>query len=219
MNIISKTLESIFRRLRSKYLSLFGPIVRKICPPRVPSLNHKNPVLVHLGCGELNDKRFVNIDARPFPHVHYVTKDLSLKEFSPSSVDLIYCCHVLEHISHGAVSSLLADWCGRLKSGGVLRISVPDFDSIIAIYNAKGKKIRPILPALMGGQDYPTNYHYNAFNKNFLTELFGEAGFSSVRVWDPKNAEFHGFDDWAGRELKFEDGSSFPISLNLEGVK
>jgi hypothetical protein len=63
-------------------------------------------------------------------------------------------------------------------SGGVLRLSVPDFDKLIDVYNASGKSMESITNRLMGGQDHQYNIHYSVFNYRRLSDLhFNNARF------------------------------------------
>ena len=48
--------------------------------------------------------------------------------------------------------------------------------------------------------------------------MLQDAGFSKVVSWDPDNCRYHDFKDRASRKLNVE-GSEYPISLNLEGIK
>jgi hypothetical protein len=105
-----------------------------------------------------------------------------------------------------------------LKPGGILRIAVPDFDLIVRLYSASGRDLKVVAPALMGGQDYPYNFHYSVFNATFLTDLLQRGGFKVVRPWDPASASYHGFKDWSSGVVPWS-GGEYPISLNLEGVK
>jgi len=105
-----------------------------------------------------------------------------------------------------------------LKDGGVLRISIPDFDKVIEVYNASGKDINAISKQLMGGQDHEYNVHYSVFNHRHLSELLKEVGFNKIVSWNPDNCQYHNFKDRASCELKV-NGKEHMISLNLEAVK
>jgi predicted SAM-dependent methyltransferase len=176
-------------------------------------------VLLHIGCGEINAPGFINIDARPYPHVHIVAKNLYRLTMIPDeAADLVYMCHVLEHVSHRAVMETLREMCRVLKRGGVLRISVPDLDHMIALYRTSGNEVAAIEQPLMGGQDYPFNFHHAVFNRAHLQRLLLASGFDLVRAWDPHHCEFHDFDDWASRSVTW-NGKEYPISLNVEAVK
>ena len=187
---------------------------RALHKPHLPK-NPDGKILIHLGCGDQNDSRFINIDVIPFTHVHFVHDVTRLPMFQNNVADLIYGSHVLEHVSYKYSLEAVQEWFRVLKPGGVLRISLPDFDKILKIYEAENHSIPMIEGPLMGGQNYPYNFHYGVFNKTFLSDLFKKAGFSEVREWDPKTAQYHTFDDWAGRLLY----SKYPLSLNLEAIK
>ncbi len=175
--------------------------------------------LLHIGCGQVNSPGYINIDARKFPHVHVVTKKItSLPLFPSDQADLIYMCHVLEHVTRMQVRAVLGEMRRILRPGGVLRISVPDFDRIIEIYSATDRSIDAIQGPLMGGQDYDYNFHHLAFNVRHLSDLLLSSGYREVRAWDPDNCQYHDFQDWASMRHEY-GGRKFPISLNLEAVK
>jgi predicted SAM-dependent methyltransferase len=193
-------------------------IRRRFVKPALPK-NKDGKILLHIGCGRKNSPEFINIDAQPFAHVHIVTDDISsLADFSTGTVDLVYMCHILEHIKRNELKNVLSEMKRVLKDGGILRISVPDFDRLIDVYNASGRDINAISHQLMGGQDQQYNIHYSVFNHRRLSELLKEVGFRKVVSWNPDNCQYHNFKDRASRKIKV-NGREYFISLNLEAVK
>ncbi len=191
---------------------------RRLVKPSLPK-NRDGKVLVHIGCGRKNSPEFINIDARPFAHVHIVTDDItSLTDFSNATVDLVYMCHILEHIKRNDLKDVLLEMKRVLKDGGILRLSVPDFDKLIDVYNDSGKDINAISHQLMGGQDDEYNIHYSVFDYQYLSGLLKEVGFHDVVSWDPDNCQYHNFKDRASRKINV-NGKEHMISLNLEAVK
>ena len=79
--------------LRGKY----SMVKRSFVKPELPE-NENGKVLLHLGCGEICSPEFINIDTRPFSHVHHVRDITNLSIFDDSCANLIYACMVLEHI-------------------------------------------------------------------------------------------------------------------------
>jgi len=180
--------------------------------------NVDGSINLHLGCGSIDHPAFINIDGIPAPHIHYIRRIDKLSPFRDDSVDLIYACHCLEHFSHGQVHKILKEWHRVLKTGGVLRLSVPDFNLLTDLYLATDRNIDSVLMSTMGGQDYKYNFHKTIFNEASLSSLLINAGFTKVQNWLPGSSELTTFDDWSGRVLVFED-QTFPVSLNLEAVK
>lgn len=175
--------------------------------------------MLHIGCGDINAAGYINIDARPQPHVHIVTTTLfKLAMIPPDIADLIYMSHVLEHVCHRDVVATLREMHRILKPKGILRVSVPDFEKIIEIYQSNGNELTPIEQALMGGQDYTFNFHYAVFNDAHLRKKFIASGFREARAWNPETCQNHDFEDWASRHIEYQ-GRHFAISLNIEAIK
>jgi predicted SAM-dependent methyltransferase len=197
---------------------LIGRLLHPIFRSSLPKLPN-DELRLHLGCGKVNHPGFVNIDAIPRRHVHYVQRVDRLKRFRDGSVDLVYACHVLEHFSHLKVPSVLQEWARVLKPGGRLCLSVPDFDRLLDIYRDAGGNVDAILNPLMGGQEYAYNYHRVIFTQAYLGKLLLAAGFSRVYMWEPDDGGVaHDIHDWSRRPLVV-NGKPHPVSLNLEAEK
>lgn len=203
-------------RLRFAIRSLASLVMRSVRKPRLPDFDREG-LKLHLGCGGVDLPGFVNVDVSPAPHVHYVRRIERLSLFADDTVDLIYACHVLEHFPHASVVGVLTEWYRVLKPGGVLRLSVPDFDKLLAIYNQCGKDLGPIIGMLFGAQDDPYNFHGTSFTRTSLESAIKEAGFSAVRPWSPEVGA-SAVEDWSTARIEVS-GRSFELSLNLEGVK
>lgn len=89
---------------------------------------------LHLGCGKRNFPGFTNVDLADYAHIHHKRSVEDLSPFGDSSVDLIYASHVLEYFSLVQVPEVLAEWRRVLKSGGVLKLAVPDFENLTRAY-------------------------------------------------------------------------------------
>lgn len=203
--------------IRLPVRTIYGKLSRYIFPLPHPGIE-SGRVYLHLGSGAVNHPSFINVDALPAPHIHYLRPIDNLSLFRDASVDLIYACHCLEHFSHLQVSRVLSEWYRVLKNGGLLRLSVPDFDLLLEIYNETGGDIDSILGVLMGGQDYKYNFHMTAFNRRSLAALLTKTGFGQPQEWRPGSSELTTFQDFSDYKLQI-NGKSYPISLNLEAVK
>jgi ubiquinone/menaquinone biosynthesis C-methylase UbiE len=111
--------------------------------------------------------------------------------YKDNSVDLIYACHVLEHIRWYNTVDALKDAYRALKPGGQLEIHVPDFDIIaeghknqkpmdkLRRYNDEGDYMLWINSILFcwGEVDY---LHKACFNQYHLTNCLNKAGFTNL---------------------------------------
>lgn len=209
-----RLLQRVKRRLRRE----LGFVGRRLANPPLPRRGD-GPMLVHIGCGDIDSPEFVNVDAQPYPHVHYVRNDITdLSMFAGESVDLIYMCHVLEHVHRTEIDGVLAEFRRVLKPGGVLRISVPDFDRLVAMYQDIGCDPDGIIAPLLGSHANEYDVHYWIFTERSLGEILLKANFSAVRSWDPLRCDHHAFEDWANRNVE-RDGKQYVVSLNLEAIR
>jgi predicted SAM-dependent methyltransferase len=203
----------IVRGLRRRFRDLYAVrwLKWRARRPRVPV---GSAVRLHLGCGTVDLPGFINIDAAPHPHVHFLRNVAGEGLWPANSADLIYASHVLEHVPWARIPTVLGRWRDILKPGGVLRLSVPDFDALLEYYR-ETQDLAWITPPLMGGQFDAHDYHHAVFTRVSLESQLRAAGFSEVRAWepDPKDAR-----DWSMCKLRIRDRERY-ISVNLEAVK
>jgi predicted SAM-dependent methyltransferase len=186
--------------------------------PAAPKKTPDGRILLNLGCGYTTHPAFTNVDALAAWHVHYIRPVNDLRPFADGSVDLVYVSHCLEHFSHRKVGSVLMEWHRVLKPGGVLRLGVPDFDALLEVYEASGRDMDSIQGYLMGGQDYPLNFHQVSFNRSSLTRLLLNVGFQEVRPWLRDVDELTSLPDCTALTVKVGD-RVIGVSLNLEAIK
>lgn len=176
-------------------------------------------VKLHLGCGTKRLEGYVNVDIMSNECVDLVQNIATLDSFADGSVDEIYACHVLEHFKRNEYLLVLKEWSRVLKKGGVLRIAVPDFDSVIQEYN-QSKNLKQLHGLLYGGQDYDYNFHYLAYNFEFLSESLKEVGIENVERYDWKEFLPEGFDDFSRAYIPHMDFLKGRLmSLNVVGTK
>jgi predicted SAM-dependent methyltransferase len=174
---------------------------------------------LHLGCGSKFILGYTHIDIIPYEHIDHVSSIDNLSFIQNDSVEVIYNCHVLEHFKRKQTKSVLTEWFRILKPGGVLRISVPDFESICKVYQ-ETKDLNLVIGPLFGGQTYLYNIHYNMFDFRSLNKLLTDIGFNDVKRYDPFSTEHAYVDDYSRAyipHMDFENGTC--ISLNIEATK
>ena len=178
----------------------------------------KRPRKLHIGAGRVHLPGFVNIDLFDnFQQDMYA--DLTRLPWDEGSFNLIYASHVLEHVHRKMVSVTLHHWYSMLKKGGVLRLAVPDFDAVVEHYR-ETRDIEEVMGLLYGGQTYPRNNHFIAFNHDSLSAYLKRAGFKIVRPWNWRKTEHSEHDDYSQCYLPHLDKANGRLmSLNLEATK
>lgn len=174
---------------------------------------------LHLGCGKRYIPGYIHIDALDFDHVDHVASIDNLSFIPDESVEVIYNCHVLEHFKRRDTKKVLSEWNRVLKPGGVLRVSVPDFESLSNVYQSY-KNLDLVVGALFGRQDYLYNMHYNVFDFSSLERNLTDAGFKNVRRYDWRETDHSDVDDYSQAYIPHMDKENgVLISLNVEASK
>lgn len=184
-----------------------------------------SPIKLHLGCGEKFISGFVHIDQFRFDHVDYVTNVSDLSMFSEESVDLIYASHVLEYFHRDRAKHVLGEWYRVLKKGGMLRVAVPDFESIVKVYlKFQDLDHRGILGPLYGkwpGKNLQNIiYHRTVYDFSSLRLVLEKENFKNISRYDWRNTEHADVDDYSQAYIPHMDKENgILISLNVEADK
>lgn len=174
---------------------------------------------LHLGCGKRYIPGFIHIDLADYPHIDHRTDVSDLSMFEDNSIELIYVCHVLEHFKRNEIEGVLSEWYRVLRPEGVLRLSVPDFEAIVAVYE-KYRDIECVLGLLYGGQDYDCNFHHIAFDFKYMENLLRKVGFKSVHRYDWRETIHRNYDDFSQAYIPHMDKDhGLLVSLNVECEK
>ena len=174
---------------------------------------------LHLGCGKKYLPNFIHIDIIDYDHIDYVSDISNLNFMKSNSVEEIYACHVLEHLKRNQIETTLTEWYRVLSSNGVLRISVPNFESIVEYYR-EAKDLSKLQGLLYGGQTYDYNFHHIAFDLKLLSFFLEAAGYRNIEHYNWKDFLPEDYDDYSRAYLPhmdFENGKL--MSLNIKCIK
>lgn len=181
---------------------------------------------IHLGCGKRFLKGYVHIDLADYPHIEYKHNINTLPMLENDSVDLIYASHVLEYFDRYEVLEVLKEWKRVLKPGGILRLAVPDFESLIEVYS-KTKELKNIIGPIFGRWQIPgcetVIYHKTVYDFNDLKNILLKCGFADAKYWVWEKVftgENASFDDYSQAYYPHMDKKKGKlISLNIEAIK
>lgn len=189
-----------------------------------------NKINLHLGCGNKSIDGFINIDALKTDETDLVLdlKDIT-KYFSNNSVDYIYACHIIEHLSRHTYQDVLKNLYYILKPGGLIRISVPDFEALAGYY-IETKNLNEIRGTLFGGQKDEFDYHKWTWDFDSLQAELSSVGFNNIKRYDPHTTSHANIRDWSidyvprhdlnGNRLTDEVWFTGKlVSLNIEAAK
>jgi predicted SAM-dependent methyltransferase len=176
---------------------------------------------LHLGCGKKFIKGFKHVDLLDFGHIDYRTSVDDLNFAKDNSVDMIYAAHVLEHFGRFEYKDVLKEWFRVLKPNGILRVSVPSFDSVVEYYKNHDDNLELLLGLVVGGQKIGQyDYHKMIFDKKFLTKELKDVGFNDVSEYDWRFTECADIDDFSQAYLPHMDKENgLLMSLNVEAIK
>lgn len=98
-----------------------------------------------------------------------------------SCADFVYSSHFLEHLKRKDAERLLCESLRVLKSGGTLRIVVPDLEYAVLLYSS-GKK-ETMLTQYFFVEDDDSRYaqHKYMYDFHLLKEVLEKVGFKKVR--------------------------------------
>jgi len=117
--------------------------------------------------------------------------------FKNNSVDVIYSCHMIEHLDRDEVGLFLNEAFRVLKSGGIIRLVVPDLRKEIIDYLNHGDADKFISQSLMA-QNNPKTFlqklrlllfgfrnHLWLYDSNSLKRLILSHGFGNIKILNP----------------------------------
>lgn len=141
------------------------------------------PLRLHVG-GQLAHPDWKIFDVRPGSHVDFVGDCTDLSRFEAESVAEIYASHVLEHLSYiEELPRTLREFRRVLAPGGTLRASVPDLDTLCALFADPALSFEErvhVMRMIFGGQTNPADFHKVGLNEEFLRDFLQAAGFVDV---------------------------------------
>lgn len=181
---------------------------------------------LHIGCGKRFIPGFVHIDIDAHPHLDYVHDIRTLPMIKNNSVELIYFCHGIEYFDRAEVKDVLLEWRRVLKSRGILRLSMPDFEALVRVY-LKYKDLDKIIGPLYGKWNIVTKrgekntiYHKTVYDFKSVQRVLRQAGFKQVKRYDWRKTEHAQYDDYSQAYVPHMDKEKgILISLNVEATR
>lgn len=151
------------------------------------SPNHSSSVQrLHLGCGSVTPKGWVNSDLHPAPGVDLVADLLKGIPVPDASFDHVVSIHVLCELGVWDQVPVLKEVHRVLKPGGVLRLSLPDLDINIQEYQKRNQSYFQLYQWDSVAGNFITQILWHStihcfYTKEFIEELLKKAGYREIR--------------------------------------
>jgi predicted SAM-dependent methyltransferase len=152
--------------------------------------NGKNPLNLHLGCGETHFNGYINIDFPPSEHTVQITSkadvyaDLNKLSFPQETVSEIRSHHVFEHFNRSKAMALLCKWHQWLKVGGTLVIETPDFGASLNLLQNPSLSFaqkQVVMRHVFGSHEADWAIHCDGWYKEKYEHILKYLGFENIR--------------------------------------
>ena len=175
---------------------------------------------LHLGCGNRIIPGFTNVDNAHYKHIHYKKDVKSLSFIESNSVEYIYASHVLEYFDFEESIIVLKEWKRVMKKKAKIRISVPNFDSLLAIYK-KTKNIDKIIGPLFGKMKSNNKfiYHKCVFSEKKLFSILKKLNFNNIKLYNLDSTFHSNYDDHSNAFYPHMNNKGIKVSINVEASK
>ena len=127
---------------------------------------------VNVGCGYRPTPGWVNIELKSTAETYFWDCRRHLP-FSDARVTAIYCEHVFEHFHPDTEATFFLRECLRcLRSGGVLRIVVPDAGAYLHAYSQSWEQLAALSSLEQTREGWrETRYNYKGLNNVYRTHM------------------------------------------------
>jgi predicted SAM-dependent methyltransferase len=140
--------------------------------------------------------------------------------FKNNSIDEIYSCHSFEYFDVVEAPKVLKEWNRVLRPNGILRTSIPDFDSLLEIYKISGQ-LKDITGPLFGRwvNDNLKDpiFHKIVYNQKTFNSILKESGFGESEKYSAQNfieSIDLKYDDYSLAFYPHMDRNGIQVSLN-----
>lgn len=180
-----------------------------------------NEVCIHLACGKRHIPGWIHVDVDDYPHIDHRHSIDKLPMFANESADLIYASHVIAYWDRFDVQDVFREWLRVLKPGGTLRLSTPDFEKVIEVYQKEHDLT--LMYGFIHGRYETDNgviYYRMIYDYATLEKALRDAGFTSVCRYDWRETIHKDYDDYSQSYLPHMDKENgVMMSLNVEATK
>ncbi len=186
----------------------------------IPKRNDTD-IKLHLGCGHRFLPGYVHVDMATGDNIDFCHDIKSLPMFSDNSAEIIYSCGSIAYFDREEITDVLHEWKRILRPDGLLYLSVPNFDSIIEVYNKnKCLEDRGVLGPIFGkiSIEGKTIYQKTVYNFESIKQVLGKTGFGYIEMYKWQDFLPKDYDDYSKAYIPHMDENGIQLSINVRAV-
>jgi SAM-dependent methyltransferase len=159
--------------------------------------------------GVIGPERYAAYRSGAFRRLSYLDVTRPFR-FDDDTFEAVYASHLLEHLDPGVAERCLKEIRRVLRSGGVLRLAVPDLDEVVAQYDPSDPDgfLAGLYEAHSGRRSH-SSLHRWMYNARSLEALLQRVGFREI-----ERCQYH-----QGRCPDVAQIETRQWSLFMEGIK
>jgi hypothetical protein len=153
------------------------------------SLRPRSGARLHLGCGDVHLRGYLNVDFPPELGVASGTSrpdveaDILSLDSPPGGLAEVRLHHVFEHFERAVALALLVKWYEWLQPGGVLTIETPDFERCVDSFaTSPAEEQTLVLRHIFGSQEAPWARHADGWSERRFRDILTRLGFEIIRA-------------------------------------
>lgn len=158
----------------NKDISPLGGKQKKLETKIINTAKYRSLKKLNIGSGSFLKDGYANIDHREIEGVDIIA-DIGALPYEAGSIDEIFSSHVAEHFTERKLKELLKYWYTLLNNQGAIVLIVPDIEAMTRQYVKGDITWDNLRQVILGGQDYNSDYHFNAFSTEYVERVAKEA--------------------------------------------
>jgi predicted SAM-dependent methyltransferase len=168
---------------------------------------------LYLGSRDYKPAGYLTVDIDPAMKPDIVADITNLSSIEDGSCDELVAGHVLEHVEWPDSFLALAEFSRVLKSGGLIKIAVPDLALLTRMLQS-GHSAFHVAGLIfgVGGRLHPLEKHRYGYTASMLVDILETLGFADFRWWNSEIADAS--NGWCPGP-----DAAVAISLNISAVK
>lgn len=217
-------------------------ITNRLLNEKIPYCHEEQLKLkkLHIGCGRVPLDGWINTDICVNESIKYLDAS-GIFPFKEETFQYVFSEHLFEHLDVSQGISMLNECYRVLESGGRIRISMPNLEFLVRMYNNPDEPLHrqyiewsltnfnPFVADLFPGKDYPMAFIVNNFIQNWghrmvydkatIKILLERTGFKQITFMESGKSEIPEFQNIESHGKMIPEWANLLESMTVEACK